>query len=105
MMFKPVARVLTRLEGENDGLFIGALMSPARGLLMSNSIYELRECQLSGNIVLKYIGPSAVGSSLIPYNQQARPCGPLWIQGVESVLNYGPSIFLTEQELNNIHEL
>ena len=43
-MNKKVARVTTRLQGDEDGLFIGTLL--ADGFIKPNSVYEIESASL-----------------------------------------------------------
>ena len=49
---KAVARFVTRLQGEGDGLFIGALMS--QGVFKPNTVYEIRE--ILGELSIREVG-------------------------------------------------
>lgn len=40
---KTVARILTRLQGEGDGLFLGALFKGGSAYFKPNTIYEIRD--------------------------------------------------------------
>ena len=49
---KTVARFVTRLQGEGDGLFIGALMS--QGVFKPNTVYEIKE--ILGELTIQEVG-------------------------------------------------
>ena len=49
---KTVARFVTRLQGDGDGLFIGALMS--QGVFKPNTVYEIKE--ILGELTIQEVG-------------------------------------------------
>ena len=62
-MNKPVARLVTRLQGEGDGLIIGCLLKSGIGILKPNTVYEIRQNWLSRCIELHEVGESCIGVS------------------------------------------
>ena len=96
---KTIARILTRLQGEGDGLFIGALFKDGIGLLDPNSIYDIRE--VLGVLTIVKAG-EAVGTN-------AGPSGIIrnyddgnlfhWASEISHVIAQGSEIFLTREEL------
>ena len=49
---KTAARFVTRLQGDGDGLFIGALMS--QGVFKPNTVYEIKE--VLGELTIQEVG-------------------------------------------------
>lgn len=62
-MIAPIARLVTRLLGEGDGLILGALLRTGQGLLKPNTVYELYQEPIGGMIVLREVGESCIGVS------------------------------------------
>jgi hypothetical protein len=91
----PVARLLTRLQGEGDGLMLGALLKSGQGYFKPNSIYEVIYCPLSEEIKIKYHGPSCIAGTGQTYRAT-------WCTNVEDVLLRGQEIFLTPDELSAV---
>lgn len=88
-MNKKVARVTTRLQGSDDGLFIGTLLSD--GFVEPNSVYEVEKCNLSGDLVLRYKGVSHIGEGL---------CGYTWAFEQQTLLErLGALFFMTKDEV------
>lgn len=61
-----VARLVTRLQGDGDGLILGTLLEP--GVLKPDTVYNLKRCSLTGNIILEEVGQSIVGCGMTGYN-------------------------------------
>lgn len=61
-----IARLVTRLQGDDDGLIIGTLLEP--GVLKPNTVYNLKKCLLTGSILLEEVGESIVGCGMTGYN-------------------------------------
>lgn len=61
-----VARLVTRLQGDGDGLILGTLLEP--GVLKPDTVYNLKKCSLTGNIILEEVGQSIVGCGMTGYN-------------------------------------
>ena len=61
-----IARLVTRLQGDNDGLILGTLIEP--GVLKPDTVYNLKRCSLTGNIILEEVGQSIVGCGMTGYN-------------------------------------
>lgn len=98
-MFTTIARIITRLQGEGDGLMIGSLFNDdlAKSLIKPNSIYELQYCALSGDINLKYKGESLVAAE----GQTVRdsPISVHWAMEYPQVLARGGNVaFWTKEE-------
>lgn len=100
-MRKPVARLVTRLQGEGDGLIIGSLMQGGKGLLDPNTVYQLEECLLTGDLVLKKIGKSAVAES--GETCGSSPLGVHWAMDISNILaRAGKYLMLSKEELNSL---
>lgn len=61
-----IARLVTRLQGDGDGLILGTLLEP--GVLKPDTVYNLKKCLLTGNIFLEEVGESIVGCGMTGYN-------------------------------------
>lgn len=93
-MNKKVARVTTRLQGDEDGLFIGTLL--ADGFIKPNSVYEIEKCFLTGDLILRYKGVSHIGDGL---------CGYTWAFEQQTLLKrLGGLFFLTKDEILELKE-
>ncbi len=53
-MITSVARFVTRLQGEGDGLFIGSLLASSKGFLKPNTVYEIRD--VFGTLTIVEVG-------------------------------------------------
>lgn len=92
-----VARLLTRLQGEGDGLILGALLKRDKEFFKPNSIYEIIFCPLTEELKIKYHGPSCIASSGEPVKNS--PIHKHWVEDVSDILSAGKRIFLTPDEL------
>ena len=100
---KSVARLVTRLQGEDDGLILGALLDGGQGVLKPNTIYEIVQCSLTGNLVLCEVGKSVVGTGEKPFRENI--IGVDWAMNIEAILAYGKQrIFLTEEEILKLND-
>lgn len=95
-----VARLLTRFQGEGDGLILGTLLKSGQGYFKPNSIYEVVYCPLSEEIKIKYRGPSCIASTGQKYTDS--PLNASWGAGVAGILRRAPEIFLTPDELTKV---
>lgn len=93
-----IARILTRLQGEGDGLMIGALLKSGQDYFKPNSIYEIIYCPLSEELKIKYHGPSCIAGEGQTYKDS--PLGKTWFEDISDVLIMGQHIFLTPDELS-----
>jgi len=93
-MFTPLARLVTRTandEGTKTDLIIGSVL-PDQTVLKPNTVYEVRECFLSGDIILKEIGESVM-------NQNNRSWH--WSFEISHILSrVGKYLFWSQDELN-----
>lgn len=60
---KPIARIWSRNCGEGDGLLVGSLLHSGADILEENTIYELVENQISGDIILRKKGRASIRPS------------------------------------------
>ncbi len=51
---KTVARFITRMQGKDDGLFIGSLFKGGEEFFEPNTVYEIRE--ILGTLTIKKVG-------------------------------------------------
>lgn len=88
MLNKSVARIVTRLQGDGDGLIIGSLLVE-KGLI-GDSVYDVQECFLTGDLILRRIGDSYIGSGVSGLN---------WAFEQQTLLDrLGSNFFLTKSE-------
>jgi hypothetical protein len=98
---KTIARLLTRFQGEGDGLFIGALFKAGEGVLKPNTIYEIKD--IMGVLTIVEAG-RATGAG--HENCSGTKCNDNgiqfhWSTSIANVIDHGASIFLTEEEYKN----
>ena len=99
-MFRRIARIITRIQGDNDGLFIGSVNAEGLKLIKPNSIYELQTNPLSEDITLKYIGPAIVSTTGETCSDS--PINLNWGLTIEQIVDWGgKNIFLTREEFKN----
>ena len=92
-MNKFIGRIVTRLQGKDDGLIIGCCLNEE---LAPNTVYTISKCFLTGEITLKSVGESVVGSGLTGYN---------WAFEQQTLLNrLGQNFFLTTEEYIRHHK-
>jgi hypothetical protein len=96
----PIARLLTRLQGEGDGLILGTLLNSGKPFFKPNSIYEVVFCPLTEEIKIKYHGPSCIAPGGEPVTNS--PIHKHWVENVSDILSAGRRIFLTPDELEAI---
>jgi hypothetical protein len=94
-----VARFVTRLQGKNDGLFIGVTMKP--GTFKPNTVYEIKNTLGTLTIVevgmATGAGPDNCASTRISYETPFH-----WSEPIGDIIGTrGKSMFLTMQELNS----
>ena len=65
-MKKFVGRLVTRMQGEDDALILGCALD--REVLKEDTVYNIEQCQLTGDIILKQVGKSVIGSGVSGYN-------------------------------------
>lgn len=101
-MFKTVARIVTRFQGEGDGLFLGALMRGGRDHLKPNTIYEIRD--VMGVLTIVEAGRatgacSGEDSNCSSETMQDPRCQFSWAMDIGNILSqYNKTMFLTETE-------
>jgi hypothetical protein len=95
---KTVARILTRLQGEGDGLFVGALFKGGTEFFKPNTIYEIRECL--GELRIVEVGQAAGAGPNNCASGYNRDNGTQfsWAEDIGNVLAKGGRIFLTREE-------
>lgn len=65
-MNKFIGRIVTRMQGEDDGLILGCVLD--RDVIEADAVYSIEQCFLTGDINLKKVGKSVVGSGVTGYN-------------------------------------
>jgi hypothetical protein len=95
---KTVARILTRLQGDTDGLFVGSLFKGGRDYFKPNTIYEIVD--ILGVLTIKEVGRATgagqdnCSSSKLDYSKVQFT----WNTNIGHVFDCGSSMFLTEKE-------
>lgn len=77
---RTVARIITRMTDEKDGLFLGVTLKGNSDLFEPNSVYELRE--IMGEISLVKVGEAHVN----------------WGMRIDCIVDENPAAFLTKEE-------
>ena len=97
---KTIARIVTRLQGENDGLFLGALMDKNQTVFKPNTIYEVVECY--GQILIREVGQAGgAGENNCASNMMAEGKTLFhWAQDIGDIIRmHGAYLFLTLKEI------
>lgn len=95
---RTVARILTRFQGEGDGLFIGVLFKGGLDYFKPNTIYEIKE--ILGALTIVEVGratgagPNNCSSRNLDYSKVQFS----WSSEIGHVIDHGAGIFLTEKE-------
>lgn len=100
MTKKPIARLITRMDAENDGLMFGVALKQGRQYFKPNSIYELQHCKFTGDITLKYIGESLV--KMVGVDAPNSPIGISWGNTVNEILMSGSCVYMTREEYDKL---
>lgn len=101
---KTVARMITRLQGEGDGLFIGALLKEGKGVLKPNTVYEIRE--VMGVLQIVEIGQGCgAGDDNCASNKMADGKTSFhWAQDIGNIIAcHGKHMFLTLKEYLSLY--
>jgi hypothetical protein len=98
-MFTPVARFVTRMQGTDDGLFIGAMFNGADKYFKPNTVYEIKE--VLGTLTIIEVGQ---GCGAGPDNCVTRVMSegktPFhWAEDIGNIIAcQGKTLFLTLRE-------
>ena len=87
-MNKFIGRIVTRMQGEDDALILGCVLD--RDVIEADTVYSIEQCFLTGDIKLKKVGKSVVGSGISGYNWAFEQ--QLLLRRLQN------SFFLTEEE-------
>jgi len=83
-----IGRLVTRLQGDEDGLIIGCSLD--NSCFNPNYVYSIEKCLLTGEITLKPVGESVVGGGKTGLN---------WAFEQQLLLRrLDKNFFLTEEE-------
>lgn len=101
-MITTVARIVTRLQGEGDGLFVGALFKNGRKHFKPNTIYEIRD--IMGVLTIVEVGRAtgAGPDNCISTKLHDKGTQFSWCSNIGSVIDHGESIFLTSDEYSEM---
>ena len=100
---KTVARFVTRLQGEGDGLFIGVLMS--QGVFKPNTVYEIKE--ILGELTIREVGMAcgAGSDNCVSNNLSDGKAMFHWACEIGHIIAmHGRHMFLTLKEYEAWHE-
>jgi hypothetical protein len=95
---KTVARIVTRMQGNDDGLFLGALFKGGRDYFKPNTIYEIKD--ILGALTIVEVGratgagPDNCSSLKLDYSKVQFS----WCSDIGYVMSLGGRQFLTEKE-------
>jgi hypothetical protein len=93
-MNTPLARLVTRTsndEGTKTDLIIGSVL-PNQNKLKPNTVYEIQECFLSGDLILKEVGESVMNQDIPAWN---------WSFTLGDIIStVGKYLFWTKNEFN-----
>ena len=101
---KTVARILTRLQGEEDGLFIGALFKGGREYFKPNTIYNIVDIMGTLAIVEAGRATGAGSDNCSSMKLDYSKVQFTWCSDVSRVFDVGKSAFLTEDEWKETQE-
>lgn len=79
-VMKVVARIITRMTSEEDGLFLGVTLKGNNTFFKPNSVYEVRE--ILGEPTLVRVGDAHVN----------------WNRTISDIVDENPHAFLTKEE-------
>ena len=95
-MYNPIARLVTRTandEGTKCDLIIGTCLK-GQSVLKPNTVYEARECVMTGDIILVRVGESVVGNNVIYKGG--------WSYEIKTIMaRFGRYLFWTKKEYIN----
>lgn len=99
---KSVARLVTRFQGQSDGLIIGALLKSGEGILKPNTVYEVYQIPYTGELILQEVGESIVGVS--PHTVPESFGRLHWSCSIQDLLNSpsSPYMFLSKEEVEEL---
>ena len=99
IQMKTVARFVTRLQGEGDGMFIGAVFHAGKDSFKPNTVYEIRE--VLGALTIVEVG-QGIGAGPDNCSNQVMSDGknPFhWAEDIGHIIAcQGRLLFLTMQE-------
>jgi len=102
-MITPVARIVTRMQGGDDGLMIGTLFKTGVGFMKPNTIYEIRSiCDV---LTIVEIGrATGAGEANCTHNMMSGTDAQFhWGQDIGNIIAcHGQTMFLTEKEYAQI---
>ena len=97
---KTIARLVTRLQGEGDGLMVGVALK-GHNFFEPNSVYEIVD--VLGTHTIRKVGqgtPAEEGETVVD-----SPIGQHWSMHIGDLIGMaGPSLFLTRAEVKKHHD-
>lgn len=96
---KTIARIVTRLQGEGDGLMLGVAMKN-HNYFEPNMVYEIVE--VCDALIIKKVGISAIAATGETYRDS--PLHQHWASDVADILTHcGRYLYLTREEVNEMN--
>jgi hypothetical protein len=101
---KTIARFITRLQGEGDGLFIGSLFHSGKDFLKPNTVYEIVD--VLGQLTIKEVGQGtgAGHDNCVSRNLGHKDVQFSWASDIRHVLDIGKSFLLTVDEYRELNK-
>ena len=99
MLVNPVARFVTRLQGEDDGLFVGAILKDGKSWFEPNTVYQIED--VMGVLQIREVGKASGAES----GQKLGEDNTLWhwAQDIGDIIaRWGTRMFLTKKEYASI---
>ena len=101
---KPIARIVTRMQGEGDGLMLGSTFA-GQDFFKPNTIYEIGK--VCGVVTIKEVGKACGFEAGDDPAQRHSFLKRLfnWAEEVQVLLvARGPRLFMTREEFDEAHE-
>lgn len=96
---RTVARFVTRMQGEGDGLFIGSLYKGAENAFKPNTVYEIREVMGEKQIVEVGQGIGAGPNNCVSDMMSEGKTPFHWGQHIGDIIAWhGSTMFMTYEE-------
>lgn len=99
-MMKTIARMVTRLQGEGDGLILAVAMK-GHDFFEPNTVYEIVE--VMDTVVIRKLGISAIAATGETYRDS--PLRQHWAGDVGDIMSHcGPYLYLTRDEVVKVNK-
>lgn len=101
----PIARFTTRLQGEGDGLFVGAVFRQGKDIFKPNTVYEIVD--VMGDLTIREVGmASGAGEdNCVSNSMHEHKTFFHWAEDIGNIIAHnGKELFLTLKERIAYHE-